>query len=533
MKNSIYKMAIILFVYLAPCLLSAQSFTLEVTPNTQTAAINRTATYFITVNPVNGYNASVFLSVSSTPQFYGTVELSTTTINPPYKTATLKIIPTIQDTGTKVIELKAMNNGVSTTATCSLTIQKNVQWTTITPPGSTSWHKMDVILRTDTAGDVMFCTYPEIFPTTGISISHYRNQQWEFDTFNSSGTASQNANIPFAVDTKGAYWCVTNQGIIRYDGAFTTLYNTLNSGLVSNSPTSIVIDRNGSPVCIGSDKTGTYIQRFTGSEWNTTKFVYPQEVKSLPPTLHIDASNQVWIPTLGGGIIRIQDTMQENIRANGNQSIGSDDVWQIVGDNDGGVWCLNSGSSPEKLISYFDGTSWKYISAPAITGLVPRTLFIDTDKHIWLSSAIGLHYYDGSTWTTYDKTNSPLPKGTWSIVQDKNKNIWMVIDNLFYIFNPNGIVGIPLAPTGVEEQSAPTDGITIFPNPTNTSFTISGADNILSVKLMNSLGMEISRKSLVVSGKVDVDVADLASGVYFVQMRTSTGMITKSVIVSR
>ena len=103
MKNSKKSMALVICVLLiVSCGLSAQTFNLEITPNTQTISIGQTSTFFVAVKPVNGYNASVFISVNATPQSYGTVELSTATINPPYKIATLKITPSIQDTGTKV-----------------------------------------------------------------------------------------------------------------------------------------------------------------------------------------------------------------------------------------------------------------------------------------------------------------------------------------------------------------------------------------------------------------------------------------------
>lgn len=119
------------------------------------------------------------------------------------------------------------------------------------------------------------------------------------------------------------------------------------------------------------------------------------------------------------------------------------------------------------------------------------------------------------------------------MIQDKNKNIWMMTQGKIFVFNPNGLVDIPLAPTSMEEQPTADDGITISPNPTSTSFTISGMDNILSVKIMNSVGMEVSRTSLVVSGKLEVDVSDLAAGVYFVQMQTAAGIISRAVVVAR
>jgi len=86
--------------------------------------------------------------------------------------------------------------------------------------------------------------------------------------------------------------------------------------------------------------------------------------------------------------------------------------------------------------------------------------------------------------------------------------------------------------SSVTEQPEPSDGITISPNPSSTSFMISGIDGVTSVRIMNSLGME-AKKITVNSEKFSIDVSDLASGVYFVQFRSQTGVVSKPVVVNR
>ena len=158
----------------------------------------------------------------------------------------------------------------------------------------------------------------------------------------------------------------------------------------------------------------------------------------------------------------------------------------------------------------------------------------------------GLLKFDNINWTAYTSENAPLPSNKINWVRvDNNDNVWfhqfqdVYVDGFWGVFNENGLPPFLAPPTSAEEQPEATEGgITIYPNPTNTSFNISGAENILSVKLMNIFAMESSRTSSVVSGtslvvsdSVEVDVADLVSGVYFVQLRTSAGMITKSIVV--
>ncbi len=142
-----------------------------------------------------------------------------------------------------------------------------------------------------------------------------------------------------------------------------------------------------------------------------------------------------------------------------------------------------------------------------------------------------LHYTDnaGDTWKFADYTfdSGYFDRGLYKLSYPTPKRCW-VLGRPYRIFR----LTLPES-SGVDEKPSPQDGITITPNPTSTSFTISGVDNILSVKIMNSVGMEVSRTSLVVSGKLEVDVSELPAGVYFVQVRTPAGIISKPVVIVR
>ncbi|MBI3260476.1 MAG: T9SS type A sorting domain-containing protein [Ignavibacteriae bacterium] len=88
--------------------------------------------------------------------------------------------------------------------------------------------------------------------------------------------------------------------------------------------------------------------------------------------------------------------------------------------------------------------------------------------------------------------------------------------------------------TGVndeENNGAASTGITIEPNPSAGTFRISGLSSVLSMRVFNMLGVEISSQS--VSGnKAVIEGADFANGVYFVQFHTQKGLITKPIVVS-
>ena len=143
----------------------------------------------------------------------------------------------------------------------------------------------------------------------------------------------------------------------------------------------------------------------------------------------------------------------------------------------------------------------------------------------------------GTSWKEMTYNNGPLTSNSY-------RAFYRADSTTFFMFGDNSMLyrwKYGKEPTGVDEIiDVPTSEITISPNPTSTTFSISGIDNILSVKILNTLGMEVSRKPVVVSGKpvvvsgsLEVDVSGLPAGMYFVQVRTPAGIISKPVVIVR
>lgn len=63
----------------------------------------------------------------------------------------------------------------------------------------------------------------------------------------------------------------------------------------------------------------------------------------------------------------------------------------------------------------------------------------------------------------------------------------------------------------------------VFPNPTHGLFSVSG-ENIVEVEVRNTNG------SLIYTGKTDVDISTHPNGVYFANVKTQKGSVTKKII---
>ncbi len=70
-------------------------------------------------------------------------------------------------------------------------------------------------------------------------------------------------------------------------------------------------------------------------------------------------------------------------------------------------------------------TYQKYTTTEGLADQNVKEVFIDDTGNIWFGTTEGVQCYDGSTWTVYNTTNSPLPHNTvFSIVQDQNTSMW-------------------------------------------------------------------------------------------------------------
>ncbi len=98
------------------------------------------------------------------------------------------------------------------------------------------------------------------------------------------------------------------------------------------------------------------------------------------------------------------------------------------------------------------------------------------------------------------------------------------------------VAGMKLAdvPTTVEEQpTEDTGSIRISPNPALSSVNISGVQGVTSLRVVNYLGemvIEIPQEQIG-NSEHEINVSGLASGLYVIQIRTATGVISKQIVV--
>ena len=77
--------------------------------------------------------------------------------------------------------------------------------------------------------------------------------------------------------------------------------------------------------------------------------------------------------------------------------------------------------------------------------------------------------------------------------------------------------------------------IKIYPNPANNSLQVTiGNEHVTDVKIYDLLGKQIKIEELKrINDALQIDVSNLKEGVYFVDVKTSTEVLTKKLIIQR
>ncbi len=99
-------------------------------------------------------------------------------------------------------------------------------------------------------------------------------------------------------------------------------------------------------------------------------------------------------------------------------------VWSIAFDNSGNTWI---GTYKQGLIKYNSTETIVYNSSNSLFSdtTIIYDIAVDSKNNIWIGCE-GLVKFDGTTFTLFDNTNSPIPKNHVTIIDvDSKDNIWL------------------------------------------------------------------------------------------------------------
>lgn len=150
--------------------------------------------------------------------------------------------------------------------------------------------------------------------------------------------------------------------------------------------------------------------------------------------IKFDRKNRLWIVTNKGLYMRDGETWTAYNKSNSSLS---ETVQCMAFDSNNRLWCGTFGTG----LFCFDGTRWSNYttSNSSLPSDYVGTATVDNNNVLWLNCrdprypdkmgseyGLGLTRFDGTTWTTYNHSNSPLPSDCfWDVQVDADNRLWI------------------------------------------------------------------------------------------------------------
>ena len=127
-------------------------------------------------------------------------------------------------------------------------------------------------------------------------------------------------------------------------------------------------------------------------------------------------------------------------------------------------------------------------------------------------------------------TGSSFSKPTWTWIYNYNNK---AVDSFKVGIAPEGIAIDYYNTLGINEQNFSNNSFMIYPNPANNSLNISGIDaKNAEIKIIDLTGRVLSTNTanLSVAGITNIPVSQLPQGIYFINIQSNEGIVSKEFV---
>ena len=280
------------------------------------------------------------------------------------------------------------------------------------------------------------------------------NQTGKWTLYDTQSGLPSNTFCAIATDKQGVLWVAfTDAGVASYENEQWTVYNTSNSGLLSNRVTCLLAGSLGG-MYIGTE-VGLSI-RYTDGSWDTYTGVNPHIETMHLHSMKFISDNEIWLGTNNGYYVfydngdiwrksivnaAIVSAIEKDARGNiwagtykglfrfiaNNQfsrEIDAINVKSLFCDSKNRLWIGTQGDMP---LGWLDA-SLRFRTIPYMADprqMSVNQIFEDRANHIWFAtSGNGLIMYDNVLSHFYAEYTGFYENDVNAIGQDKDGNLW-------------------------------------------------------------------------------------------------------------
>jgi hypothetical protein len=501
----------------------SQSFSLIADPAVQTIAQGSSdaLSFNLSVIPSGGYNSSVFFKLLLPPALANQAALSAHEIGNPYPAISVDFVTHALPPGVHQFSVQAYNGPLSKYAICEITVERKVcpEWFVYKAYNSPLTADKSVVTGIDASGNYWTGIVPTN-PANKGSLICFDRQTWrvwsttDYSTYNITGSLT-------AIDEN--QW-ITGDGVYDLCTNGDTVYaltSKMIHRVINNQMTDIAAP--GTDHQYGRLKVDhlnrlwllskSQLHRYAGGEWTTINFGSPPFSAGLSIyDFEIDQNGDIWVGVIWYGIYKFDDGLWTAYLTSALQG------GVLARAPNGTLW-----ASDKMDLFKFDNSSNSFVKFSTPKGGCTSITFDPvTSDPVIANEGIGV--YTGNSYTVYNQFNSPVipvnPYGIGKLAniahKDKYNNLIIADYAGGFIFrcgDTNKVVS-----TGDLRYS---QEIRAYPNPVSDRLTIEGLNEKSNYQyaLFNQLGCQLKSANSKGAATLEIDMKELAPGIYFLMLR--------------